>query len=255
MAIPLANPSLLYAPFLDSRPVKFERLVKDGETLTWREYRLRFHFLPGQSEFTMGVQTEIDGKHCFFTADYFFHQDQLTGTGRWMGLNRGFPLPYSESAQKVLDTHPDWVLAEHGGAMEFSAEDFRRRVGWGKQCAKAADAICISGSHRRDWNPHRVHVEPLIHKAKRGEPVLATLVISNPSSRPMQHTLTLQGRGHFADQHWHVEVPAGGSIRRHFTFRLDDKTPAGRQVFVVRGTSGETIDGSDAFLAVDVQPR
>jgi glyoxylase-like metal-dependent hydrolase (beta-lactamase superfamily II) len=255
VAVPLADSSLLRAPFLDSRPVTFDRLVKDGETLTWREYHLRFRFLPGQTEFTMGVQTEIDGKQCFFTADNFFHQDQFTGTGGWMGLNRSFPLPYSESAQKVLDARPDWVLAEHGGAMEFSAEDFRRRVEWGKQCAKAADAICISGSHRRDWDPHRVHIEPLIHKAKAGETLKATLVIDNPLARPLRHTLTLEGRGYFADQNWELEVPPRGSVRRPFTFRLDDKMAAGRQVFVVRGTSGEMTDSSDAFVAVDVQPR
>jgi glyoxylase-like metal-dependent hydrolase (beta-lactamase superfamily II) len=254
VAIPVADPSLLRAPFLDPRPVKFDRLATDGETLTWREYQLRFRFLPGQTEFTMGVQTEIDGKKCFFTADNFFHQDQFSGTGGWMGLNRSFPLPYSESAQKVLDACPDWVLAEHGGAMEFSAEDFHRRVEWGKECAKSADAICVSGSHRRDWDPHRVHIEPLIHKAKAGQTLNATLVIGNALSRPLKEKLTLEGRGYIANQNWEVEVPAGGSIRRQFTLRLKDNTPVGRQVFVLRGTCGEEVDGSDAFLAVDVQP-
>jgi hypothetical protein len=145
-------------------------------------------------------------------------------------------------------------LAEHGGAMEFSAEDFHRRVEWGKECAKAADAICVSGSHRRDWDPHRVHIEPLIHKAKAGGTLKATLAVGNPLSRPMKQTLMLEGRGHFADQNWEVEVPAGGSIRRQFALRLDDKTPAGRHVFILRGACGEEADGSDAFLAVDVQP-
>jgi len=41
--------------------VKFDRTPRDGEALTWREYRFRFHELPGQSEFTMGVETTIDG--------------------------------------------------------------------------------------------------------------------------------------------------------------------------------------------------
>jgi glyoxylase-like metal-dependent hydrolase (beta-lactamase superfamily II) len=254
VAIPVADPSLLRAPFLDPRPVKFDRLAKDGETLTWREYQLRFRYLPGQTEFTMGVETEIDGKKCFFTADNFFHQDQFSGTGGWMGLNRSFPLPYAESAKKVLDAHPDWVLAEHGGAMEFSAEDFRRRVQWGKECAKVADAICISGNHRCDWDPHRVHIEPVILKAKPGETLKAALAVNNPLSRPQKHTLTLEGRGRFSNQTWELEVPAGGTIRREFTLRLDSKTPAGRQVFIVQGTSGEMADGSDTFLAVDVGP-
>ena len=61
-----------------------------AKRLTWREYRFRFHHLPGQSVFTMGVETVIDGKKCFFTADNFFHQDMFTGTGGWMGLNRAF---------------------------------------------------------------------------------------------------------------------------------------------------------------------
>src|SRR5439155_943996 len=83
-------------------------------------------------EFTMGVITKIDGKKCFFTADNFFHQDMFSGSGGWMGLNRSWPLPYAASAQKVLDAAPDWVLAEHGGPFEFSAEDFKRRVKWGE---------------------------------------------------------------------------------------------------------------------------
>ncbi|HEY7327078.1 MAG TPA: MBL fold metallo-hydrolase [Gemmataceae bacterium] len=252
VAIPVADPSLLRAPFLDPRPVKFDRLARDGETLTWREYQFRFRFLPGQTEFTMGVETEIDGKKCFFTADNFFHQDQFSGTGGWMGLNRSFPLPYAESALKVLDANPHWVLAEHGGAMEFSAEDFRRRVQWGKECARAADAICISDNHRYDWDPHRIHIEPVVQKGKPGEMLHATLVVSNPLSRPQRHTLTLDGRGHFADQSWDVNVPAGGTLRRPFTLRLDPNTPAGRQVFIMHGASGEIAEGSDAFLAVDV---
>jgi glyoxylase-like metal-dependent hydrolase (beta-lactamase superfamily II) len=250
VAIPLADPALLRAPFLDPRPVKFDRLAKDGETLNWREYRLRFRYLPGQTEFTMGVQTEIDGKKCFFTADNFFHQDQFSGTGGWMGLNRSFPLAYAESAGKVLEARPDWVLAEHGGAMEFSAEDFRRRVRWGEECARAADAVCVTGNHRHDWDPHRIHVEPLIQKARPGQTLNATLVVGNPLPRPEKTMLTLEGRGHFGDQKWDLEVPAGGNIRRAFTLSLDSTIPAGRQVFVVQGAA----DGADAFLAVDVEP-
>src|SRR5262249_39954884 len=162
-----------------------------GETLAWREYSLRFCHLPGQTLYTMGVQTEIDGKKCFFTADNFFHHDQFSGTGGWMGLNRSWPPGYAARAPKVLDAKPDWVLAEHGGAMEFAAEDFRRRVEWGKAAGKAADAVCVSGRHRHDWDPHRVHVEPLLHRAKPGGTLKAELVVDNPLSRKLALTVTL----------------------------------------------------------------
>jgi glyoxylase-like metal-dependent hydrolase (beta-lactamase superfamily II) len=254
VAEPLAEPLRLRAPFLDARPVKIDRKARDGEALSWREYRLRFCHLPGQTLFTMGVQTEIDGKKCFFTADNFFHQDQFSGTGGWMGLNRSWPLGYAASAQKVLDARPDWVLCEHGGAMEFSAEDFRRRVEWGKAAAKAADAVCVSGDHRVDWDPHRVRVEPLVQKARAGAAIKATLIVDNPGPRKRSLTVTLEGRGLTADQTWEVEAPAGGSARREVSLKLNDKLAAGRCVLALRATEGDAVDAGDAFLAVDVGP-
>jgi glyoxylase-like metal-dependent hydrolase (beta-lactamase superfamily II) len=254
VAVPIADPALLRAPFLDARPVKIDRRPKDGETLTWREYRFRFHHLPGQSAYTMGVETEIDGKRCFFTADNWFHQDQFSGSGGWMGLNRSWPLPYAASAQKVLDARPDWVLAEHGGPFEFHAEDFRRRVEWGKVSARAADALCVSGDHRQDWDPHRVHIEPLIHKAKPGATLRAALVVSNPLARAIKLKVVLEGRGLTGDQTWEVELPGGGTVRRDLTVRLRDGIPAGRHVLVLRAREGDTVDGADGFLAVDVEP-
>jgi glyoxylase-like metal-dependent hydrolase (beta-lactamase superfamily II) len=247
VATPLAEPFLLRAPFLDARPVKIDRRLTDGETADWREYSFRFCHLPGQTEFTMGVETVIDGKKCFFTADNWFHQDQFSGSGGWMGLNRSYPLPYADSARKVLDAAPDWVLAEHGGAFEFNAEDFRRRIEWGKAGAAAADALCVSGSHRHDWDPHRVHFEPLVQQVRPGATVTCTLVAANPLARAEKLALVLEGRGVTPDQALTVEVPAGGAVRQPMTLRLADSLAAGRHVLPLGGTGG-----GDAFVVLDV---
>jgi glyoxylase-like metal-dependent hydrolase (beta-lactamase superfamily II) len=255
VAEPIGEPFRYLAPFLEPEPVRIDRRPRDGDTLTWREYRFRFHHLPGQTEFTSGFETVIDGKRCFFTADNFFHQDQFSGTGGWMGLNRSWPLPYAASARKVLDAAPEWVLAEHGGPFEFSAEDFRRRVRWGEECARAADALSPSGSHRRDWDPHRAHVEPVLQKAKPGATVKATLVASNVLAKPEKLTAVLEGRGRTPDQTFTLDVPAGGSVRKELTLALRDNLPAGRHVFALRVTGGGGAEeGTDAFVAVDVAP-
>src|SRR5262249_26518545 len=94
VADPLKEPLRIRAPFLDPRPIKFTKELKDGETATWGGYAFKFHHLPGQSWFTCGIETAIDGKRCVFTADNFFHQDQFSGSGGWMGLNRSSPVPY-----------------------------------------------------------------------------------------------------------------------------------------------------------------
>ena len=40
VALPLKDPFLLRAPFLDVRPIAFDKTPKDGETLKWRDYIL-----------------------------------------------------------------------------------------------------------------------------------------------------------------------------------------------------------------------
>jgi glyoxylase-like metal-dependent hydrolase (beta-lactamase superfamily II) len=254
VAEPIANPSLLRAPFLDARPLTVHRKFEDGATATWREYRLKFHFLPGQTEYTMGVEAVIDGKKCLFTADNFFHHDLFSGTGGWMGLNRSGPLLYEASARKVRDLAPEWVLAEHGSPMEYNAEDFRRRIEWGQVSARAADALCPSGDHRQDWNPHHVRVEPILQRARAGDRVKGTVRIDNLLARQRKLSITLAGRGVGPDQRWDVEVAAGGNASRPFEFELAARVRPGRHILPLRVLEGDVVDGSDAFLAVDVTP-
>lgn len=255
VAAPLADPWFYRAPFLDPRPIKFDRRFKDRATATWREYEFRFHHFPGQTYFTMAVETKIDGKKCLFTADNFFHIDLYSGTGGWMGLNRSWPGYYAASAQKILDLRPEWVLAEHGGAFEFNAEDIRRRVQWGEAAAKACDALSPNGNHRHDWDPHRVHIEPLVHKAKAGEVIKATLVASNVLGKREKLAATLEGRGRFEDRVFRIDVPSGKTVRRDFDLRLEQSMPPGRHIFIMRALGEEKIaSGADAFIAVDVKP-
>lgn len=253
VALPLKDPFLLRAPFLDVRPITFDKTPKEGESLTWREYKFKFHHLPGQSYFTMAVETTIDGKHCVFTADNFFHQDMYSGTGGWMGLNRSSPPYYAESARKIADIKPEWVLAEHGGPFEFNAEDFRRRILWGEGAGKALDQLSPSGTHLIDWDPHRVHVEPIVQKAKAGAKIESTLVASNPVGGMAKFKVTLEGRGIVKDQVMEVDVGKRGMERRSFNMQLPTEIRAGRHVFALRVEANGKLDASDAFLVVDVE--
>ncbi len=249
VAEPLIDPFKYRAPFLDERPIAFDKTFRDGEAATWREYAFRFGHLPGQTAFTASLQATIDGKRCVFTADNFFHQKQFSGTGGWMGLNRSSPKVYAESAQKILDMNPGWILAEHGGPYVFNAEDYRRRVLWGHSAAKACDAICVSGDHLKDWNPHTVSVEPLLMKAKPGDKIGTTLRIA-PGLGPIR--VAFEGRGVLPDQVWDFNAPRGES--KAVTLALPADLPAGRHVFSIRPT-GPHGEFADPFFVVDVQGK
>lgn len=253
VARPIAEPLFYRAPFVDVRPVRFEQRIADGGSRTWREYTFRFHHLPGQTYFAMAVETTIDGKQCVFTGDNFFHIDLFSGTGGWMGLNRSWPGYYAASARAVLAIQPDWVLAEHGGAFVFDAEDFRRRVRWGEEAARAADELSASGNHRRDWDPHRVHVEPLVLDAAAGAAAEVELVITNPLTRQQQLAVRIPGRGIAADWERVFAVDAGATVRAKCQLRIDAQAAPGRQVLPLAIRDGLVEDPADGFLVIEVK--
>lgn len=207
--------------------------------------------MPGQSWFTSGIEITIDGKHCLFTADNFFHQDQFSGTGGWMGLNRSSPVPYGRSAQKVLDLAPEWVLAEHGGPYVFSAEDYKRRVKWGEAAGKACDALCVSGRHLRDWTPHRVTAEPVL-QTPQNDTITVTFTLAGTGAKAEEVTLRVLGRGVFNDFTTTIKVRPGQAQPVIETVGLTRKPAPGRYVFPVIVTDADGAEPVDAFFALDV---
>lgn len=255
VAGPIVDPSRLRAPFLDARPLKVDRQFADGQTARWREFTLKFHFLPGQTLFTMGVETTIAGKKCLFTADNFFHHDLYSGTGGWMGLNRSGPTLYAASARKVSSIRPDWVLAEHGSAMEFSEADFARRAEWADLAARTADAVCVSRSHRHDWNPHHVRVEPVLLQAMPGKEVSAELVVEDVLGKRRTLSVTLHGRGMTIDRTWKIDVTPNGIVRKAIRFTPAKDLAVGRHVFALHAAEGDAVEPGDSFVAIDIVPR
>ena len=259
IARPIAEPFRVTAFGLDARSIRTDRWLKPNETATWREFSFAVKHFPGQTYFTMGPQATIDGHNCFFTADNFFHADQFSGSGGWSGRNRGWPDLYAKSAQAVLDAKPDWVLAEHGGAFAFNAEDFQRRVAWGQAAAKAADAISPSGHFRRDWNPSRVQVEPLLVRTSAGETAKTTVVIDNPL--PQSETLRLRLDHGSVASPWSQEITINenGTARIELKFQVADQLPAGRHIvpLIVTSQAGDIEDGADSFVVVEIvdKPR
>lgn len=252
VAGPLKEPLRFRAPFLDARPIAFTKELKDGDTTTWGGYTFKYHHFPGQSWFTSAIETTIDGKRCLFTADNFFHQNQYSGSGGWMGLNRSSPAMYAASARKVLTIAPDGVLAEHGGPFVFDAEDFRRRVKWAEAAGKACDALCVSGDHRADWTPHRVTVEPAAQTAPPGGRVTVQVRLAGAGGAGL---MTLAARGPGSVEPDRMSVAAGnreGPAGR-FLVKLPPDLRPGRYIYAVEVKDVTGAEPVDTWFAIDVK--
>lgn len=252
VALPIAEPLRFRAPFLDARPVRFERRFRDGASANWKEYTFRFHHFPGQTFYTMAVETTIDGKRCLFTGDNFFHVDLYSGTGGWMGLNRSWPHTYRISAAKLLELRPEWVLAEHGGAFEFNEEDIRRRIRWAEAACQAADALSPTDDARLDWDPHLIHFDPLVVRCQPGDQVTARLVIGSVHGKqPPAFVLERYPCSADEEKWFRVRLPSGVMGLLHV--EVDRTAPAGRHVLPFRAVTREGAElGADVFLVLDI---
>lgn len=248
----VTDPAYRRAPHLHPRPVRVDRVVKDGETVTWRDYALNFRRLPGHSGFASAIVTEIDGKKVVFVGDSFLHPDQGGGSGGWSGFNGGFPGDYAGSAAAVLSLRPDWILASRGGPFEFVAADWERRVEWANAAAGACDRLSPSGRHRLDWDPNLVRVEPFLSRAAPAAAVRVEIIVTNPLDRPQTLGLEIAGRGFFADVRRSVAVEAHGSSRLLLPLVLRDTALPGTHVFPIRVLAGDVERGDDALFALDV---
>lgn len=247
------DPGKFLAPYVDPRIPKVDRKLRDGETVRWQEYELKIHHLPGQTVFAQGVEVLVDGKKCLFTGDNFFHHEQYSGGGGWSGRNRGLPLGYVQSAEKILEMQPDWVLAEHGGAFEFHAEDFRRRRDFARAAAEFADELSPSGNHRIDWDPQRVRIEPLIAAAAPKHSVHRKLVITNPSDQPVNYVIRPARTDIVTDAEWHVVVPAEREKSLNITLNVVETVSAGRHIVPFWVSTAQGLDSSDTFLVLEVE--
>ena len=255
MADVIGSPNRFRAPYVDPRPVRVHRQVRDGETVAWREYQLRFEHQPGQTDFAMSIEVEVDGHRVLFTGDNFYRADQFSGSGGWSGLNRGLPHGYLSSIRRLIDRNPAWILAEHGGAMVFTREDFELRKRWAESAIAAADALSPSGDHRVDWDPHRVRIEPVRLAAEPGQALSLEVVAANPTANP--HELSL-----IADDHVGIRVEPivlkalpSQETRRKLEVKLAEGLTAGRHVLTFHGTRDGKPDPADVFVVFDVKPK
>jgi len=120
----LEHPAAYNLPSSWHEPMKVDRVLHDGEKITWEGIPLQFFYLPGQTEYTEGLLIEIDGKKLLFDGDNVFN----TLPGRlfiahfncrnYQRIGGG----HVYSAKKLLELRPDYICPNHTGWIRATAE-------------------------------------------------------------------------------------------------------------------------------------
>jgi glyoxylase-like metal-dependent hydrolase (beta-lactamase superfamily II) len=187
----IEEPHRLRRPFMAERGARVDRRLVDGETFTWREYTLRAHDFPGQTDLHAAYEVVVDGRQALFSGDNFYPPQQWGGTGGLSGLNGGHPLRgWRRSIDLLLTLEPEWVLASHIQPFPYRRADFEAMRAWTDTVAAAMRDLAPDGLLERHHDPHWISLTPYVQTGA-AEPFRVTARVNNPYARPVEASVRL----------------------------------------------------------------
>jgi glyoxylase-like metal-dependent hydrolase (beta-lactamase superfamily II) len=115
----LEHPRAYHLPCLFPESIHIDRILQDGETFQWKEFKLTAYFFPGQTLYHAGLLVERDGFKVFFTGDNFSNRsisDVCSQNRNFSGHDVG----YEKCLRLLLETKPDILMAAHWGPLPVS---------------------------------------------------------------------------------------------------------------------------------------
>lgn len=175
--------------------VKFDRLFRDGETFEWEGYSFRIDWMPGQTEFALAMQGEIDGRKVVFTGDNIFGDpDDPSHTGHEAMVAHNSAVleeGYIYGAEYLSRIKPDMILGGHSYVMDNPAAFIERYRRWSYAMRDMFKEVLADYPY--DFDPFWVRAEPYRVKVKRGETAEVDVHIRNFRSRPQKHRIEVRG--------------------------------------------------------------
>jgi len=179
----------------DAGPLKFDRLLRDGETIEWNGYALTCDWMPGQTKYHSCLHGEIDGKRVAFTGDNLFASatDPAQGGNEAVVARNGGALEegYLFAANYLHGIAPDLLLGGHCWAIADPAVLIGRLRARMEALRDAFTALSVEDDYRYMFDPYWVHAIPYRVVVKPGAATEFTVLVRNYRNREQTHRIAL----------------------------------------------------------------
>lgn len=177
-------------------PLKFDRVLKDGETFTWEGFTFTVDWMPGQTKYHCCLHGMIDRKRVAFTGDNIFASptDPKQGGNECVLARNGGTLEegYIFAANYLHDLGPDLLIGGHCWAIDKPAELIERFRDRMEALREAYRGLSTDEDYRYMFDPYQVHVHPYRTALKPGESANVTLKVKNFRQKPQRHRIALR---------------------------------------------------------------
>ena len=223
----LEHPARFDLPCLWYDPIPVDRHLPLGQPISWEEYTLTLHPLPGHTRYAVAVEFEVDGLRVLATGDQYQGDDGLAWN--YVYQNRYAIGDYVATAKLYQRLQPDLILSGHWQPLRVTPE-YLQKI--------AADADALHRLHR-ELLPERpdlgaegflARISPYQVTVPAAETISFVLEIRNPFPRVEEAVLRV-----VAPQGWEVE-PAEQRLQiegvQQLTFTVTPTGPAVRRARV-----------------------
>jgi glyoxylase-like metal-dependent hydrolase (beta-lactamase superfamily II) len=244
----LEEPERYDLPCLWFDAIPVDRVLALGEPVTWHEYELRAHALPGHTRYAAAIELEVDGKRVLATGD----QQSREADGRmilnYQYRNRFAIDDYVASADLYADVRPDLVLTGHWGAHTLTADDIGRL---------ATDARRVAELHREllpitDAEGVYARVVPYRSRVGAGGTLALKVELRNPFAAASTASVTPALPPEWSAEPGTAEATLPPHGEATIEFRITAGNEPGRTPIAARVTLGDLQLGLHAEALVTV---
>ena len=193
----LEHPARYDLPCLWYDPIPVDRHLPLGRPITWEEYTLTLHPLPGHTRYAVAVEFEVDGLRILATGDQYQGDDGLSWN--YVYQNRYSIGDYAATAKLYHRLQPDLILSGHWQPLLVTPE-YLQKI--------SSDAEAIDRLHREilpeapdlGAEGFLARISPYQVTTPAGETIPFDVEIRNPFPHPEEATI-------------HVVVPRGWEVQ------------------------------------------
>jgi len=126
---------------VESGPVKVDRILLDGDTVTVGDMAFHIIHTPGHTPGSICITTEISGKKIIFCGDSI--------AGYYSLMNRSSTLDWQKSLTKMQALEVDWLYTGHGREPVTSREEIQSML------AESMEAVTFKRNKQAEDEPYR----------------------------------------------------------------------------------------------------
>ena len=177
----LEQPERFDLPCLWFDPIAVDRSLPLGEPVSWHEYELTIHALPGHTLYAAAIEFEVDGRRVLATGD------QQTGGERpilnYQYRNRFAIDDYVRSAELYRALRPDVIVSGHWLPLEVTDDVLDGLEADGARLAELHRELLPLDEVDLGLEGFAARIEPYRSSVLSGEPVVLDVSVRNPFGR------------------------------------------------------------------------